>query len=245
MTTPNNLRPDEANLAMATIVAAALGELRETLVFVGGCATGLLVTSVRAQPIRMTDDVDLVAHVATKQAYHQLEKHFSALGFVHDMSAEAPIGRWKCRDITVDLMPTLPNILGFHNRWYSMAVETSEKLKLSDGLTIRLITAPLFLATKIEAFKGRGGGDFLGSHDLEDIITVLDGRSTLLEEIERCPNELKTYLGIEFTALMGNRRFLEALPGHLPGDHGSQQRLGSLIAKLRQIARLMGESDIQ
>lgn len=85
------LRPDEANLAIATVVAAALGELRETLVFVGGCATGLLVTSVRAQAIRMTDDVDLVAHVTSQQEYHQLEKRFSALGFVHDLSAEAPI----------------------------------------------------------------------------------------------------------------------------------------------------------
>ncbi|MDO8767835.1 MAG: hypothetical protein Q7K57_03875 [Burkholderiaceae bacterium] len=232
------LRPDEANLAIATVVAAALGELRETLVFVGGCATGLLVTSVRAQAIRMTDDVDLVAHVTSQQEYHQLEKRFSALGFVHDLSAEAPICRWICKGVTVDLMPTLPDILGFHNRWYGMAVETAETLILSEGLSIRLITAPLFLATKIEAFKGRGAGDFLTSHDLEDIITVVDGRNTLLDEITLCNDHLKTYLGAEFTTLMTNDRFLEALPGHLPGDRGSQQRLGSLLTKLRQIASL-------
>lgn len=35
-------RPDEANLAIATVVATALGELRESLVFVGGCAAGFL-----------------------------------------------------------------------------------------------------------------------------------------------------------------------------------------------------------
>lgn len=236
MSTPG---PDEANLAIATVVAAALGDLRESLVFVGGCATGLLVTSVRAQPIRMTDDVDLVAHVTSRQDYHQLEKRFTALGFVHDVSAEAPICRWKCRDVTVDLMPTLPDILGFHNRWYPMAVETAETVMLPEGLTIRLITAPLFLATKIEAFKGRGQGDFLASHDLEDIVTVVDGRGALLEEIQTCPGELQRYLGAEFTALMASARFLTALPGHLPGDQGSQQRLGSLITKLRKLASLI------
>lgn len=232
-------RPDEANLAIATVVAAALGDLRESLVFVGGCATGLLVTSVRAQPIRMTDDVDLVAKVSSKHEYHQLEKRFTALGFVHDVSAEAPICRWKCKGVTVDLMPTLPDILGFHNRWYPMALETAETVLLSEGLTIRLITAPLFLATKIEAFKGRGQGDFLASHDLEDIITVVDGRGALFEEIQACSSDLQAYLGAEFTALVANKDFLESLPGHLPGDRGSQQRLGSLIAKLRKLAGLI------
>jgi predicted nucleotidyltransferase len=233
-------RPDEANLAIASVVAAALGDLRESLVFVGGCATGLLVTSVRAQPIRMTDDVDLVAHVASRHDYHELEKRLSALGFVHDVSAEAPICRWKCRGVTVDLMPTLPGILGFSNRWYTMAVETAQTMVLSEGLTIRLIAAPVFLATKIEAFKGRGQGDFLTSHDLEDIITVVDGRDSLLAEVQACPAELKDYLGAEFAALMANDRFLTALPGHLPGDAGSQQRLGSLVAKLRRLASLSG-----
>ena len=232
-------RPDQANLAIATVVALALGELRESLVFVGGCATGLLVTSVRAQPIRMTDDVDLVAHVTSKQDYHQLEKRFTALGFVHDVSADAPICRWRCKDVTVDLMPTLPNILGFHNRWYPMAVETAKAFVLSDGVTIRLITAPLFLATKIEAFKGRGQGDFLASHDLEDIITVVDGRATLLQEVHASSHELQRYLGAEFTAWLASEGFVTALPGHLPGDQASQQRLGPLIAKLRKLADLI------
>jgi hypothetical protein len=110
---------------------------------------------------------------------------------------------------------------------------------LSEGLTIRLITAPVFLATKIEAFKGRGHGDFLASHDLEDIITVVDGRAALLEEIQACSSDLQVYLGAEFTALMANDSFLDALPGHLPGDRGSQQRLGSLIVKLRKLAGLI------
>ena len=71
-----SITADERNLAILTTVATALGPLRESLVFVGGCATGLLVTNVRAQPIRMTDDVDLVAHVVSQQEFHALERQF-------------------------------------------------------------------------------------------------------------------------------------------------------------------------
>ncbi len=115
----------------------------------------------------------------------------------------------------------------------------AETVELSAGLTILLITAPLFLATKIEAFKGRGQGDYLMSHDLEDIITVVDGRASLLDEVQVCDAELKAYLAAEFSALVGNNRFLEALPGHLPGDRASQQRLGALMVKLRSLASLV------
>lgn len=63
---------DDPNLAQLGVVAAVLGELCASLVFVGGCATGLLVTAARAQRIRVTADVDLVAEVATARAYHNL-----------------------------------------------------------------------------------------------------------------------------------------------------------------------------
>lgn len=63
----------DPNRAILTLVAHALGELCEELVFVGGCATGLLVTSVRAQTVRMTQDVDIVAQVTTAQEYHAME----------------------------------------------------------------------------------------------------------------------------------------------------------------------------
>jgi predicted nucleotidyltransferase len=229
---------DEKNLAILTTVATALGSLRESLVFVGGCATGLLVTNVRAQPIRMTDDVDLVAQVVSQKDFHALERQFEALGFRHDMSPDAPICRWKLRDVTVDLMPTDEGILGFHNRWYPLAVESALAVTLPDGLNIKLIAAPVFLGTKLEAFKGRGNGDYIASHDLEDIVTVIDGRKSLLEETAQSPLELRKYLASEFKQLVENRDFMDALPGQLLTDRGSQARLPSLINKLRQLSEI-------
>ena len=233
-----NITAEQRNLAILTIVASALGSLRESLVFVGGCATGLLVTNVRAQPIRMTDDVDLVAHVVSQQEFHAIERQFEALGFVHDISKDAPICRWKCRDVAVDLMPTDEGILGFHNRWYSLAVKSAVTVTLSHEMTIKLVTAPVFLGTKLEAFKGRGNGDYMASHDLEDIITVVDGRASLFEEMQAAPAELREYLGNEFRALLANRDFMDALPGQLPADRGSQARLPGLIKKLRDISQI-------
>ena len=104
---------------------------------------------------------------------------------------------------------------------------------------INLITAPAFIATKLEAFKGRGNNDFLASHDMEDIITVVDGRATLLDEVSASDAALRSYLIAEFASLVRNQRFVEALGGHLPGDPGSQGRLPRLRARLRAMANEM------
>lgn len=103
---------------------------------------------------------------------------------------------------------------------------------------IRLITAPHFLATKLEAFYGRGQGDFLFSHDLEDIVTVIDGRPALVDEIQVANPALRAYLAAEFATLLRQSVFHDALPGFLPGDSASQQRLPGLIQLIGKIANL-------
>ena len=89
-------------------------------------------------------------------------------------------------------MPTVKNILGFANQWYPLAITTAQPVTLPSGQTIKLIAAPVFIATKLEAFKDRGKDasgqpDLLGSHDLEDIITVSDRRPELIEECGVAP----------------------------------------------------------
>lgn len=99
---------EDPNLGILVLVADALGDLRDSLVFVGGCVTGLLLTTPRAEMIRATEDVDLVAQVATAAQYHELEEEMTSRGFAHDISPEAPICRWVCGGVKVDLMPTNP-----------------------------------------------------------------------------------------------------------------------------------------
>jgi hypothetical protein len=230
-------RFDDPNLAMLELAVQALGDLCESLVFVGGCATGLLVTTVRAQYIRPTEDVDVVTKVATISGYHDVEARLLARGFKHDVSPEAPICRWIGAGTTLDLMPSEPGVLSFHNRWYPLAVGTAQPIQLPSRRVIALIAAPVFIATKLEAFRDRGQGDFLVSHDLEDIVTVVDGRPSLADEIRATPTDLHTYLRQQFEELTNSSDFLDALAGHLPGDAASQARLPELIRRLRALAQ--------
>lgn len=236
----NVFRRDDPNLPILTLIAKSLGTLCDSLVFVGGCATGLLLTTPRAQAIRATQDVDVVVHAVSTADYYAMEKAVESRGFKHDLSPEAPICRWVLQGVALDLMPSQPGILGFHNRWYPLAIETAAQIKLN-GMDIRLITAPVFVATKFEAFHGRGNNDYLASHDLEDIITVVDGRPELQQEIDQADGELRRYIAAEFKALLEDRDFLMALAGHLPGDAASQARLPELISRMRAIGKMRQE----
>ena len=139
-------------------------------------------------------------------------------------------------------MPTDERILGFSNRWYKSAMENAQRVQLENNLTVRVVTAPFFLGTKLEAFKGRGKKDYFASHDLEDVIAVIDGRPSLLEEVRQAPKELTAYIANETRKLIDNREFMDALPGYLLPDPASQARLGSLLKTLEQIAGLSSKN---
>src|ERR1700738_911476 len=81
-----------------------------------------------------------------------------------------------------------------------------------DGFELRAVTTPHFIGTKLEAFRGRGKGDFYASSDLEDIISVLDGRTTVVDDVANSPTELRRYIGVEVGKLLDNPEFLNALP---------------------------------
>lgn len=231
------------NLDILELVAHALGPVCNEVVFVDGCAAGLLLTQARPDRIRATEDVDIVAQALTVHNEHAVEERVTAQGFNNDMRPEAPICRWVYKNVTLYVMPTVKEILGFANRWYPLAIETAQTLALPSGLQIQLIAAPVFIATKLEAFNdcGRdanGEPDFLGSHDMEDIVAVTDRRPELLSECEAMPDELREYLVSAFSGLLTNADFLTTLAGHLPGDTASQSRLPKLIDTLRAFTRL-------
>jgi predicted nucleotidyltransferase len=222
------------NLAQLAAVAKKLEPLLDQLAFVGGCVTGLLVTDPGAAPVRPTLDVDAIVEVASYAEFTVLEGRLRSLGFRESHSEDAPICRWVHGILILDLLPTDPSILGFSNRWYRPALHNAKPLRI-EGLEIRLITAPYFLATKLDAFHGRGKSDYRVSHDLEDIVTVLDGRPEVVAEVREAGAELQQYLSEEFSALLAARAFLEALPGHLLPDAASQQRIGIVMDRMRQM----------
>jgi hypothetical protein len=90
-------------------------------------------------------------------------------------------------------MPTDATVLGFSNRWYPAAIETAQTFHIA-GHDVRVVTPALFIATKLEAFHGRGGYDVVASHDLEDIISVVDGRSEIVDDVAAAVDDVRAYI---------------------------------------------------
>ena len=219
-------------------VAAALGDLCDELVLVGGCAASLLIDAPTAPPPRVTYDVDLIAVVTALRNYHALEERFAQRGFERDMSADAPICRWRIGGIEVDLMPTDEAVLGFSNRWYAEAAATAKRLILPSGNPIHLISAPAFLATKFEAFRTRGHSDLLQSHDFEDIINMIEGRQSIVEEIGAGGTSLRSYLTRQFASILAAPDFTNVLPGLVALDELHAQRVAVVLNRISNIAEL-------
>ena len=133
-------------------------------------------------------------------------------------------------------MPLEPGVLGFSNPWYAGALANAEEVRLPSGLTIRTITAPYFIATKIEAFSSRGKSDFFASHDLEDIVTVIDGRPSIVQEISKADPKVKQFVRATIAYLLNESRFLDVLPGFLLPDLANQQRIRPLLERLRLLS---------
>lgn len=225
-------RPDP-NLPRLVAIAEALGDLREQFVFVGGSTAGLLLTDPLAEGVRPTLDVDAVVEASDLIHFGRIERQLAQLGFLRDVDSGV-ICRWMHRasGVPFDLMPVDPAVLGFSNRWYGQAVATARPLQLVSGLTIRVVAAPAFVATKLEAFLSRGKGDFLSSHDLEDVLNVVDGRDELADELADAADDLRRFVATTFGDLLANRDFLGSLPGLIAeGD-----RAGVVAGRLRRIA---------
>lgn len=223
------------NLELLELAAERLRHLLPEIVFVGGCATGLLIDDPAAAPVRGTYDVDVIAEIGSYAEYAVFSDRLRVLGFKEDTREGAPLCRWTHGALTLDVMPLNSQVLGFSNRWYPDALQTAGNVRLPGGLVIRAINAPYFLGTKLEAFKRRGKRDYLASHDLEDFMAVVDGRRSLIAEVERASSELKMYIADSVRLLLNEPRFLDALPGYLLPDKASQARVGQLLSKLRAL----------
>lgn len=230
-------RIQNPNIEILELAVARLGALADELVFLGGCATGLLITDKAAPPIRVTQDVDAIVQVVSPGEYYQFAEKLRLRRFQEDTSDGAPICRWVADGVLLDVMPTEPKILGFGNEWYRPAMTHAEVVELPSGRQIRMVSAAYFLITKLEAFDGRGQGDYLMSHDIEDIVAVLDGRKEIVEEVHAAEPELQHSLAERFTALREERRFIDAVSGHIPPDATSQARVVVVLEIIAQIAK--------
>lgn len=216
------------------IVAEKLGALIQEMVFVGGAATDLLITDSGSLDARSTDDVDVLVECTTKSQYYNLDQQLHKLGFSNDI--DGPTCRYKLGEITIDVMPSDTSVLGFSNSWYPKALQTSTLIRISDSLEIRVIDAPTYICTKLEAFTNRGNNDFQESHDIEDIVSVIDGRPELFLEIFKADESIRSFISEWFKKMTLSNNFADALPQLI--DMHEQGRDSTVLAKMRAIVEI-------
>ena len=105
---------------------------------------------------------------------------------------------------------------------------------MEDEIIIKILSSPYFPATKLEAFKDRGKNDFYGSHDFEDIIYILDNRTTIVEEIIAADSNVKEYIKTELRTIKNHPQSDEILAMHI---HPliREERFNMLLDKIKLI----------
>jgi predicted nucleotidyltransferase len=177
------------NTVRIKAVARALDNLKEKVVFVGG-ATVSLYPDQPVFEVRPTDDVDVLIEILNYNNRTELEEKLRSIGFSHDI-ASGVICRYLIQGIIVDIMPTNDPSIGFTNIWYPEGFKNAVNYEIDERSIIKILSAPYFIATKLEAHKNRGKNDGRTSQDFEDIIYVLENRKVIWEEIKNSNDQLK------------------------------------------------------
>jgi len=218
------------NIARVKAIYFALEELASEVVFVGGATVSLYSTRPEIET-RPTEDIDIVVEIFHYTEYAAIEAKLRAKGFANDV-ASGIICRYIVQGITVDVMPTSENILGFSNKWYPEAFVNSITVSPENGLSIRIFSSPYFLATKLEAFADRGENDGRFSSDFEDIVHLLNNRQTVWTEIRGANESVRQYLKNEFIKLLDQKYIDEWISVHI--GHTEQKRTGFILGSMSE-----------
>lgn len=224
---------NEVSLRMIEIVASGLEELNDHVAFVGGAVAGVYANDSASEDARHTMDVDCVLQLGKLSDQYALEDVLRRKHFQHDIDSGV-IFRWTYQEVTVDIMPDDERVLGFSNRWYNKGLANRINYTLPNKETIHIFPVTYYLATKLEAIASRGGSDLRCSHDFEDFIFVLNGRTTIEEELRNVTDdELRVYLAEKFRELRNDPNIEECITCALPiGEEERCEYILSLLSVL-------------
>jgi predicted nucleotidyltransferase len=208
------------NLIRINAVCQVLEGLEQDYVFVGGATVGLYATDLAvAGEIRPTDDIDVIVELASYKNYSELDQRLINLGFKNDVMSGV-ICRYTIQGIIVDIMPTKPDVLGFSNRWYPEGFANAKTIKLDPKTKIKIFDLPYFVASKWEAFKGRGKNVYRTSKDFEDLVYILENVDDFEKQMKEGPEHLRIWLREELSHIIDTDSFEEGLYAHLTGGYG-------------------------
>ena len=225
-------------IELLELAADALGQIVTEVVFVGGATIPVWVTTASAPALRATEDVDVVSEAVSYAAVADLEDRLRAQGLRND---PAVICRWRQPQsgLVLDVMPADAAALGFTNRWYAAVLCERVEHQLPSRRRVFVAPPALLVATKIEAWRGRGGGDLLASRDAEDIVRLVDGRDRLVDEIAASSVDVREAIAGGVAQILAHRDCDYLLEGALAGyGAAARPRADRATDRLQRIAVL-------
>lgn len=200
------------NIAVVAEIAEALQDIKQNMVFVGGAVVSLYTDDPAADEIRPTQDVDMTLNIVNLSHWQQVQEKLGELGF-HPNPFGHAICSYKYKNIPVDIMATEDGPLGPTNKWYKIGFENLWTAAAKNQ-EIKILSAPCYLASKFEAFNNRGK-DYRTSHDMEDIIYVLDNRINIVSEIEMDNSSVVLFIKEQLNTIIQKGMLQEVLMAHI------------------------------
>ena len=217
-------------------IALALGELNEYVVYVGGAVVSLYIDDPSAEDVRPTKDIDISLEIATLGELEALRKKLIEKGFFQSHEDDV-VCRFHYSDIKVDVMATKTIGWAPGNPWFQVGFNKSQSINL-DGIEIKVLPFPYFLATKFSAFYDRGGKDPRTSHDFEDIVYILNHTSNTDDLIFGSDKKVQLYLKEAFLKILDDTILQEAVIGNLYYEN-QMARFDKIIDKLKEITNVI------
>lgn len=204
----------QENIIRIKSVNTLLQSIDVNFAFIGG-ATVSLYAQREATDVRPTEDIDIVVEIATYGTeYTRLTEKLLKMGFSPDTESNV-ICRYLHTGLIIDVMPVDDDVLGFTNKWYKDGLKNAIDYVIDDQSTVKIFSAPYFIASKFEAFNSRGKNDGRQSTDFEDIVFVMDNRPSVWEEIQNADSAVRKYIQHQLRALSSNPQMEEWIMCHL------------------------------
>ena len=142
--------------------------------------------------------------------------------------------RFHFEEITVDVMST--HEIGWTpgSPWFEAGFKDAITVKIGD-IPLKILTLPVYLATKIAAFYDRGKTDPRTSNDFEDIVYLLSYTSYLKDSLLNSERKVQLYLKQFFTDVLLDPALQEAIIGNLYYEN-KMARYNMIINLLKEIS---------
>ena len=222
------------NLKVVEKVALALEELNGEVIYVGGAVVSLYVTDEGAEQPRPTKDIDISVQVSSYAQMNKLQESLASKK-IFPATTQTVMYRYTYEDVLIDFIPFEETPLGPTNKWLKPGFEKAYPITIGKA-EIRILPVSMFLATKWEAHKNRGGDPRM-SHDFEDIIYIIDNNLNLIDDIANADKDVQSFLKEMSNVILSHSSLYEIIECHI-NPYTAAERRDLIIDKLEQIKKL-------